>query len=132
MTVIGKNGSKKVCEKSRITAEVPHSINMVADKTSILSNDTDVVHLEVNIEDAVGNIVPFANNLVDFEIKGPARLLGVENGDILDLDSNKVNHRKAFKGKCLLLIQATKNKGIIEVTAKSNELQSAVVSIEVK
>lgn len=132
LTVIGKNGSKKVCEKSRITAEVPHSINMVADKTSILSNDTDVVHLEVNIEDAVGNIVPFANNLVDFEIKGPARLLGVENGDILDLDSNKVNHRKAFKGKCLLLIQATKNKGIIEVTAKSNELQSAVVSIEVK
>ena len=131
LRVIGKNNSKQVCEKSRITAEIPHHIDMVSDKSSIVSNGTDVVYLEVNIVDKDGNIVPFANNLVDFEIKGPARLLGVENGDILDLNSNKVNYRKAFKGKCLLLIQSTQNKGIIEVTAKSDKLQSAVVSIEV-
>ena len=77
-------------------------------------------------------MLPDADNFVEFEISGPAKLLGVENGDILDLAPHKVLSRKVFKGKCLLLIQATDKTGVIEVKAKSKGLQTSTKTITVK
>lgn len=54
---------------------------------------------EVIITDNKGIMVPEASNMVTFEIEGPAELLGVENGDILDLSHHKVPYRNDFKGK---------------------------------
>lgn len=129
ITAVAKNEGNEVCRKSYQTAKEANSINLKVDKNKITPNKTDVVHIEIEITDVDGVMLPDANNLVEFEITGPAKLLGVENGDILDLSGHKVNNRKAFKGKCLLLVQATNNTGIIEIKAKSANLETASVQI---
>jgi beta-galactosidase len=84
-----------------------------------------VARVEVSIIDSNGTVVPYADNLVHFQINGPGKIIGVENGDILDLSPHKVNYRKAFNGKCLLLVQTTDKKGVITIKAKSNNLRTA-------
>ena len=87
------------------------------------------IHLEVNIMDEDDNFVPYADNLIQFNVEGPAENIGVENGDPLDLSSNKINQRKAFNGKCLMILQTTKESGYIKVHIKSEGLKSNEISI---
>ncbi len=41
--------------------------------------------MTVDVTDKKGNFVPYANVDVDFEVKGDYKLIGVENGDVLDM-----------------------------------------------
>jgi len=127
--VIARNGGEEICGKSYATAGPASRIELIADRKSIQNNHTDVVHIEAQVKDENGVMLPDANHLIEFEISGPAKLLGVENGDILDLAPHKVMNRKVFKGKCLLIIQSTGKDGMIEIKAKSNKLKSAMVTI---
>ena len=130
LKVVAKNNGKSVVEKTQSSAAAASKIELTVDKTAIKANRTDVVQIEVSIVDDNGIILPDADNFVEFEVSGPAKLLGVENGDILDLAPHKVLNRKVFKGKCLLLIQTTDEVGIIEVTAKSKELKRSSIKIK--
>jgi len=129
LKVVGKNKGKVVSEKQFITAGPEKSIKLNLDKNEIHANRTDVVHIEVSVVDAHGTMLPEANNLINFEITGPAKIIGVENGDILDLSPHKVNYRKAFKGKCLLMIQATGEPGEIEIKATAENLEEDVLKV---
>lgn len=124
ITAVAYNENKEMSRKSYETANAAHQIKLIADKKAVKANQTDVIRIVAQIADGNGIMLPDASHLLEFEINGPAKLLGVENGDILDLTSNKVNYRKAFKGKCLLLIQTTNEKGVIEIKAKSDKLQA--------
>jgi beta-galactosidase len=129
LSVVAYSGEKEVCGKSYQTAQEASSVILSTTRGKVKSNQTDVVHIEAQITDKNGVMLPDADNLIEFEVSGPAKLLGVENGDILDLAPHKVKYRKAFKGKCLLLLQSTKEQGNIEVKAKSDGLKSSVVKI---
>jgi len=73
--------------------------------------------------------VPNANHELSISIKGPGKLIGVENGDILDLSPHKIPKRKAFMGKVLALVQATDESGEIKVTISGDGLdtQKAII-----
>lgn len=129
LKVISRSNNREICQKSYTTAGEATQVTLSSDKKKIKANQTDVVHIEAMITDNNGVILPDAGNFIEFEINGPAKLLGVENGDILDLEPHKVKYRKAFKGKCLLLIQATDTTGEIEIKAKSKNLKTAVFNI---
>jgi len=127
--VVAKNRGVEICEKSYTTAGLATGIDLIADRERIRNNHTDVVHVEAQVTDVNGIMLPDANHLIEFEISGPAKLLGVENGDILDLSPHKINSRRAFKGKCLLIIQSTGESGVVEIKAKSNQIAPALLKI---
>jgi beta-galactosidase len=81
--------------------------------------------------DKDGNFVPDADNLIKFTLSGPADNIGVDNGDPLDLASTKINQRKAFNGKCLMILQAKHSAGEVVVEAVSDGLESARISIPI-
>jgi len=62
-----------------------------------------------------GRTVPVTDNLVSFRVTGPARLIGVGNGDPTDQASDKGTSRKAFSGFCMALVQAEKTAGVLTV-----------------
>ncbi|WOH36604.1 glycoside hydrolase family 2 TIM barrel-domain containing protein [Thalassotalea fonticola] len=130
LTAIAKNANGKVIVKDIVqTAGKATGLAIKADKTMISANRRDVVHLEIDIVDDKGVMLPSANNLVTINIEGPGRLIGVENGDILDLAPHKVPTRKAFMGKVLALVQATDQSGDIEVTISAASLTSQHITI---
>ncbi len=128
----GKNGGKVVSEMTIVSADKPQQIEMLADKKVMGSTTHDVVHLEVNILDKDGNFVPDAMNRVNFAIDGDATILGIDNGDPINEDSFVGNTVKAFNGKCLVIVRSNGNKGKFTVTATSDGLESAKVSVTMK
>ena len=119
-----------VAEQSVSTASEPSRIEIIADKKIMKADGESCIHLEINVLDAHGNFVPHANNLIEFEISGPAKNIGVDNGDPLDLASTKLNQRKAFNGKCLLILQSQQDPGDITVKAVSEGLEAEKVVLK--
>jgi len=130
LKVVAKNSGKEIVSKTIHTAGTAHTIAIDADKIVVHANQTDVIHLELNIVDNQGHFVPEASNRLQIEIDGPAKLIGVENGDILDLEPHKVPTRKAFMGKVLALIQTTDIPGSITITISGEGLQPQQLVIQ--
>jgi beta-galactosidase len=129
LKAVAKTDGKIVAGKVVKTAAEPAKIEIITDKTILKADGESCVHLEINLLDADGNFVPNANNLVHFKIDGPAINIGVENGDPLDLASTKINQRKAFNGKCLLILQSTNKSGEITVEVSSDDLESSKIEL---
>ena len=130
LKAVAKNGNEIVAEQRIQTASNPAAIQLLADKTTLLADGESCVHLEVNVLDKDGNFVPNAHNLIRFNIVGPATTIGVENGDPMDQASTKINQRKAFNGKCLLILQSQKKSEKITIEASSEGLESAYITID--
>lgn len=122
------DGGEKL-HKSVSTARGPHRVQLTLDREEAIANRQDVIRAVATVVDQSGEPVPDANHIVQFAIAGPAKLIGVENGDILDLAPHKVSHRKAFKGKCLALIQTTGDAGTISITASSNGIEESTATV---
>nr|WP_319509481.1 glycoside hydrolase family 2 TIM barrel-domain containing protein [uncultured Draconibacterium sp.] len=129
LKAVAKSDGKIVAEKVIKTASEPAEIQVLVDKNTLQADGESCAHLEVNILDANGNFVPNANNLISFKINGPATNIGVDNGDPLDLASTKLNQRKAFNGKCLMILQSQKESGNITVEVAADGLESSIVKV---
>lgn len=130
ISVVAYEGNKKIAEKSVVTAEEPAKLSMTLSKDCIKANRRDMVFVAVDVVDKNGNFVPYANNEIEFEVSGSYKLIGVENGDILDVSNQKQLKRKAFMGKVLLMLQATDEAGTIVVKAKSMGLLPETKTIQ--
>jgi beta-galactosidase len=84
-----------------------------------------VAHIVVEVRDEHDRLVPTADNEIAFEIQGEGKLIGVDNGDPLSHEDYKANHRKAFNGLCLAIVQSTARSGPVKITASSPTLRSA-------
>lgn len=131
LKVVGKRGGKIVVTEEIKTAGAPAKIRLTVDRPTITDSSEDVAHCVVEILDSEGNIVPLANNLVKFQIEGDAKIIGVENGNMRDIDPVKANQRKAYNGLCLAIVQSAK-PGKIKIAATSEGLQGDSVDVEVK
>ena len=125
-----KDGKEYTCRV--LTAGPPARIRLTADREHIRAHPSDVAHLTVEVVDRDGNLVPYANNLIRFDIEGGAgaRIIGVESGNFYDLSSVKASRRKAFGGMCLAIVQADA-EGVFTVTARADGLESAEARISV-
>lgn len=131
LTAVAYKDGARIASQSVTTSGSPCRIALNASRNKANTNRRDVIYLSVDILDKDGNLVPYADNKVTFDIEGPFTLLGVENGDILDMSPAKSNISKAFMGKTLLVLQTTAKSGKIKVIAKSEGLKSASCAIEV-
>ena len=75
-----KNG-KLVAEEKVQTTGAPAAVKLTPDRTTINPDGEDLSIIMVAVTDAQGRIVPVADNLVNFEITGPGKIIGVGNGD---------------------------------------------------
>ena len=114
------------------TAEKPKSIRLTADRNIIKADGQDLSYVTIGIVDQNGNLNPKADDLVNFEIKGPGRIVSVGNANPVSLESYQQPQRKAWRGKCLIIIQSDRQMGNIALTAKSANLKLATVNIRVE
>jgi beta-galactosidase len=131
--VITKRNGKTVATKTINTAGEPSKIILSADRSSIISNGTDLSFVTAKVVDKKGNLVPAANHLISFEVTNNGFIAGTDNGLQTDLTPLTKPYRKAWKGLCLAVVGAAGTKqGIITVKATAPGLQSAAISITIK
>lgn len=130
--VVARKNGKVVATDVRRTAGAPHHIRLTADKTSLAANGKSLSFVNVDIVDADGNVCPWADNQVFFELSGAARLDGVDNGNPASMERFKDNRRKAFFGRCLAVVRSAKQAGKAVLKARAYGLPDAEIEIEVK
>lgn len=155
-----KNG-QAVAEDMRETTGAPASIKLIPDRALIAADGRDVSVISVLALDAKNRIVPIADNEITFEIIGPARIIGVGNGDPSSHEADKapselfdahgklifegVNQEqgisanapqilpmhRCFNGLAQVLVQSKQQPGTIRVWAHSEGLASAEITLQV-
>jgi beta-galactosidase len=84
------------------------------------------------VVDAQGTLVPRADHLISFEVRGEGKITGVDNGLQTSHEPFKANYRKAFNGMCLVVVQSSGKAGEISLIATSAGLKSASVKFQAK
>ena len=81
LKAVSRKDGKVVLTREIHTAGKPAKIELSADRKNIKADGKDLSFITVKILDKDGNIVPNADNLVNFKINGNAFIAGVDNGD---------------------------------------------------
>jgi beta-galactosidase len=126
---VGRNDNGVEMITERHTAGEPAMIELKADRTTIAADGDDLSFITVRILDENGIVVPYADNLVNFAISGEGTIAGVDNGLQTSLEPFQANNRKAFNGKCLVVVRSTERVGRINLQADSIGLEGAAVRI---
>lgn len=123
LKAISRKDGKIISSQEVQTAGAPAKIQLIADRKSIHADGNDLSFITVKVLDKNGNIVPDADNLIKFNVKGEGYIAGVDNGSQTSMEPFKANYRKAFHGMCLLIVRSKGKKGKIAVTANSDALK---------
>ena len=114
------------------TAGQPARIILSPDRKVIKADGSDLSFVTVKVVDASGTIVPHADNLVNFQLTGEGSIAGVDNGSQISHESFKANHRKAFHGLCLAIVQSKGKASRIVLKATAGGLAPASVVIDAR
>ena len=128
--VVARKDGVETASREIHTAGEPAQIRLTPDRSIIKADGTDLSFVTVEILDKDGNLCPNADNLVQFEISGNGFIAGVDNGSPISLERFKDNKRKAFYGKCLVVIQNNGKEGKIRLDAQAEGLNRAHIDIK--
>ena len=128
--VVARKNGVETASREIHTAGEPAQIRLTPDRSTIKSNGTDLSFVTVEILDKDGNLCPNADNLVQFQVEGKGFIAGVDNGSPISLERFKDNKRKAFYGKCLVVVQNDSRKGKVKVKASSEGLNDAHIILK--
>ena len=131
LKVVAYKNGKLWAEAIRRTAGAATALKLEADRTDIRADGSDLSFITVQVVDAHGDLVPGANQLVKFSVKGPASIVAVDNGNATSLLPFQASEMKAFSGQCLVILRSRAGKGgTIELTAQADGLPAATTRIK--
>ena len=130
--VVARKDGKEIASQTIKTAGAPHHLVLKKTYQGTLAHGTSepTTFVEVNVVDKDGNLCPNATNQVFFSVeKSPSAasapvILGTDNGCQTSLERFTDPHRKAFFGKCVVVI---KGKGTLK--AQAVDLTSASLDL---
>ncbi len=131
----GSKGGQVVLTDRRETTGAPSKLVLRPSLRAIAADGEDVSAVAVEVQDSQGRVAPTASNKVGFKLTGPAKIIGVGNGDPSCREADKPDlkgfaWRSAFNGLCMVFIQGTKQPGTIELEASADDLDSSRLLIE--
>ncbi len=128
LKAVGHRNGKELTDVVK-TAGAPARLVLQADRQEIHADGKDLSFVTVTVTDKDGVPVPDADNRVQFTLDGAMTIAGVDNGLQTSLEPFKADHRKAFNGKCLVILKSSGKAGTTTLTAISPGLEKATVTI---
>lgn len=129
LKAIGYSVNKPVNTVVLQSASTPSQIKMVADRGEIKADGQDLSYITVELLDEKGVRNPKAENQVKFEIEGPGTIVGVGNANPISTESYQSSERKAWMGRCLVVVKSAQNEGKIILKASSGDLKPVNIVI---
>jgi beta-galactosidase len=130
LKAIGYDNGKKVNAAILKTAGAPSQIKLSADRKIIKADKEDLSYVTVELVDKKGTRNPNAENLIHFEIEGPGTIAGVGNANPVSVESYQLPQRKAWQGRCMVVIKSGKTPGNILLKVMSPGLISSQVILK--
>jgi beta-galactosidase len=130
LKAVGFSNGVELCSFILQTAGPARRIELLPDTTRLAADGKDICHLEFRVVDARGVRVPDAEPEITLAANGPAKLLGMENGDLNSPEPYQGSTRKALHGRGLAIFQSTDTAGKISITATAPGLEPATVELK--
>jgi beta-galactosidase len=130
LKAVGYSGDKRISEAELRTAGEASRIKLTADRKKIKGDGQDLSYITVELTDKDGVLNPKAENTVLFDISGPGSVEGVGNANPASIESYQLPKRKAWRGRCMIVIKSDTTPGKVIVRAASTGIQTAVIEIE--
>jgi beta-galactosidase len=130
LKAVGRTKGQDACDYVLQTAGAPSRIKLLPDTTQLHADGKDVCHIEFRIVDKNGVRVPDADEEVKFELTGPAKILGLGNGDLNNGENCQGDTHRAFQGHGLAILQSSKTSGGITLQASASGLEPASVTLQ--
>ena len=92
--------------------------------------------IQIMTADKYGTLVENARNYITFNVKGDAKLEGMDNGDSTDYDEykpkegNNTHTRRLFANRLIAIVKANNEKSTFEITAASKDLPNISLKYE--
>lgn len=116
-----------------VTTGEPAALRLSVDRSVIDADGEDLAFVTVEVLDSQGNVVPTADDEVQFSIangSGAGVVVATDNGFPADLTSFASSSRKAFHGLALAIVRAEEGvSGNFVVEASSGGLRAAEITV---
>ena len=129
LKAVGQANGQNVCDFALQTAGAPSRIELLPDTTQLRADGKDVCQIEYRIVDANGICIPDAAQEVTFDLSGPAKILGIGNGDVNNSENCQGDTHRAYQGRGLAIIQTITNPGGITLKASAPGLEAASLAL---
>ncbi len=117
--VVGYYKGEQVAEQKIDCSPTPNMLVLQPDDTTLSADGMDMTRLVFKIVDRFGNRLPYAISVVNFEIDGPAELIGN-------------NPFPLVGGQAALYVRAGHVAGTVTIRAKAARLPDAVATINIE
>lgn len=111
------------------TTTAPTKLVATADRNTIKNDGRDLSYVTIDVVDAKNEIVNGATPEISVSVTGDGKFMGLDNGVQPDHTPYHSSTRKAGAGRLVAIIQSTKKEGSFTVTASSDGLSPAVVTV---
>ena len=105
------------------------SLHLTANRSQVTADGSELIFVTIDALDTDGHAVANANNRVHVTVTGEGMLAGLDNGDSTDCEPYKGDCRRLFSGKLLAIIAPSLTAGTIKITASSDGLTSASLTV---
>ena len=129
LTAKGYEDTTEIASSILRTAYEPKKIRLISDRTSINADGQDLCFVTVELIDSLGVRNPEASNLIQFEVEGPGSIIATGSSNPMSTESFQQPKRKAYHGRCLVIIKAGRKERKIKLRASSEELEPAEIII---
>ncbi len=130
LLAVARRAGAEVARYEVRTAGAAASIHLQADRVDIAADGDDLAFITARVEDANGNLVPDADNLIRFKVSGAATIAAVDNGNAATVEAFHADQRHAFSGQALLIVRARAGEGgDVSVIASSDKLASGATEL---
>ena len=124
---VGYNGGRATSFVDLKSSGPPSAIKVTPDRARIVADNQDLSYVTVELVDAKGVRNPMAENSIRFTVDGPGIIVAVANANPISTESYQRPQRKAWQGRCLVIVKSTQQAGPITITASSSGLRPAKV-----
>lgn len=129
LRAVGYQGGQEVRGAELQTAGQPTQLKLTADRARLQADGQDLSYVTVELLDDKGIRHPQAENDVRFTLEGPGTIVGVGNANPVSLESNQLPHRRAWQGRCLVIVKSDSQAGDLVLKAAADGLKPATLKL---
>jgi len=131
LKAVARSGSVTVATEELKTAGKPARIVFTADSpaTPLTPDWNDVRTVTATLVDEAGSRIPDSTTVIHFAASGPASIIAVDNGNMMDHDPFQATQRKLYDGHAIALLRASGSAGKVIVTASADGVPTATLTL---
>jgi beta-galactosidase len=130
LEAVAYQGGKAVARHAIETTGEAVRLVAIPDNTRWRADGQDLQHLRIIAVDAKGRRVLSANEELNFQVEGDARIVAVTNGDIESDELNTVNHRRLWNGSAMVILRAGSQPSKVTVKTASSGFKTITTKLE--